>query len=231
MNNSELEKRLLGALPAREGRQRRTSIPSLPAVYGYDSVPASTTGGSGEGSSTAGGVLQSTLKQATNTASESNQQLADLEAVQQQLLKSTGQSVGGLDSATESGSAPSALSSVGGILGGLLGQGSILSPILSGIMSLFGGGSSTSTALSAFEMPSSVNVETAINQPATDVGQGQTSGQTGGGQTSAASQQPIQVQVSAMDSQSFLDHSSDIANAVRQALLDSHPLSDVIAEL
>jgi hypothetical protein len=80
-------------------------------------------------------------------------------------------------------------------------------------------------------MPSSVNVETATNQPVTGIGQGQISGQTGRGQTSAALQQPIQVQVSAMDSQSFLDHSSDIANAVRRALLDSHPLSDVIAEL
>ncbi len=231
MNISELERRLLAALPAREGRQRRTNIPSLPAVYGFDSVPASAAGGSGEGSSTAGAALQSTLKEAAGTASQSNQQLSDLEALQRQLLESTGESIGGLNSTPASGSGSSALSSVGGLLGSLLGQGSILSPILSGIMSLFGGGSSTSTALSAFEMPSSVNVETAINQPVTGIGQGQASGQTGGGQTSAASQQAIQVQVSAMDSQSFLDHSSDIANAVRRALLDSHPLSDVIAEL
>jgi hypothetical protein len=184
-----------------------------------------------EGSSGAGGVLQSTLKEAANTASQSNQQLSDFEALQQQLLRSTGQSIGGVNSTTQSGSGSSTLSSVGGLLDGLLGQGSILSPILSGIMSLFGGGSSPSTVLSAFEMPSSVNVETATNQPVTGIGQGQISGQTGRGQTSAALQQPIQVQVSAMDSQSFLDHSSDIANAVRRALLDSHPLSDVIAEL
>ncbi len=231
MNISELERRLLAALPAREGRQRRTSIPSLPAVYGFDSVPASGAGGSVEGSSGAGGVLQSTLKEAANTASQSNQQLSDFEALQQQLLRSTEQSIGGVNSTTQSGSGSSTLSSVGGLLDGLLGQGSILSPILSGIMSLFGGGSSPSTVLSAFEMPSSVNVETATNQPVTGIGQGQISGQTGRGQTSAALQQPIQVQVSAMDSQSFLDHSSDIANAVRRALLDSHPLSDVIAEL
>lgn len=230
MNNSELERRLLAALPAREVRQRHTSIPSLPAVYGFDSVPASPAGESAGGPGAAGGVLLSTLKEAASTASKSNQQLSDLEALQQQLLKSTGQNIGGLNSTTQGGGGSSALSSVGGLLGNLLGQGSILSPILSGIVSLFGGGSSTSTALSAFEMPASVNVETAINQPATEVNQGQTSGPTSGGQTSAA-QQPIQIQVSAMDSQSFLDHSSDIANAVRRALLDSHPLGDVIAEL
>jgi hypothetical protein len=206
-------------------------MPSLPAVYGFDSVPASAAGGSGESFSTVGGVLQSTLKEAAGAASSSNQQLSDLEALQQQLLKSTGQTIGASNSTTQSGGGSSTLASVGGLLGGLLGQGSILSPILSGIMSLFGGEYSPSTVLSAFEMPSSVNVETAINQPANAVNRGQTSVQAGGGQTGAASQQPIQIQVSAMDSQSFLDHSSDIANAVRRALLDSHPLSDVIAEL
>ena len=51
-----------------------------------------------EGSSGAGGVLQSTLKEAANTASQSNQQLSDFEALQQQLLRSTGQSVGGVES-------------------------------------------------------------------------------------------------------------------------------------
>jgi hypothetical protein len=34
-----------------------------------------------------------------------------------------------------------------------------------------------------------------------------------------------------MDSQSFLDHSDDIANAVKAALLNSHSLSDVITDL
>jgi hypothetical protein len=34
-----------------------------------------------------------------------------------------------------------------------------------------------------------------------------------------------------MDSQSFLDRSDDIANAVRAAMLNSHPINDVIASL
>jgi hypothetical protein len=38
------------------------------------------------------------------------------------------------------------------------------------------------------------------------------------------------VQVQAMDSQSFLDHSSDIAQAVRQAMLQSSVLNDVVRE-
>lgn len=41
----------------------------------------------------------------------------------------------------------------------------------------------------------------------------------------------IQIQVQAMDSQSFLDHSDDIARAVRHAMLQSSGLNDVVTEL
>jgi len=40
----------------------------------------------------------------------------------------------------------------------------------------------------------------------------------------------ITVQVQAMDSRSFLDHSADIAMAVRQAMLESNVLNDVVRE-
>ena len=42
----------------------------------------------------------------------------------------------------------------------------------------------------------------------------------------------ITVNVSAMDSQSFLDHSTDISEAlVREAMLNMHPINDVVASL
>jgi 2C-methyl-D-erythritol 2,4-cyclodiphosphate synthase len=41
----------------------------------------------------------------------------------------------------------------------------------------------------------------------------------------------ITVQVNAMDSRSFLDHSDDIAHAVREAILSAHTLTDVVSEL
>lgn len=41
----------------------------------------------------------------------------------------------------------------------------------------------------------------------------------------------ITIQVQAMDSQSFLDHSWEIARAVKQAMLESHALNDVVMEL
>jgi hypothetical protein len=42
---------------------------------------------------------------------------------------------------------------------------------------------------------------------------------------------PITVQVQALDSQSFMDHSDDIARAVREAILNSHSLNDAVSEL
>lgn len=44
-------------------------------------------------------------------------------------------------------------------------------------------------------------------------------------------QMPITIEVRAMDSRSFLDHSSEIARAVKEALLQSHSLNDVMLDL
>jgi hypothetical protein len=41
----------------------------------------------------------------------------------------------------------------------------------------------------------------------------------------------VTVNVQAMDSQSFLDRREDIARAVREAMLESHSLNDVVGEL
>ncbi len=53
------------------------------------------------------------------------------------------------------------------------------------------------------------------------------------GTSSTSTQQghSILVQVQAMDSQSFMDHSQDIAQAVRQAMLNMNSLNDVILDL
>ena len=56
------------------------------------------------------------------------------------------------------------------------------------------------------------------------------------GDPSTASQTPsaapqITIQVQAMDSRSFLDHSQDIAQAVREAMLNMHSLNDVVSDL
>ncbi len=114
----------------------------------------------------------------------------------------------------------------GGLLGGL-------SPILSGVLSLFsGGGSSTPTPLTTYIPPPSLQFQ-AANGPGTTV-QGADYGQSGAPRAISSTPQSIPqvtVQVHAMDSQSFMDHSQDIAAAVREAVLNMHSLNDVISDL
>lgn len=52
-----------------------------------------------------------------------------------------------------------------------------------------------------------------------------------GGPAMAPAVSNITVQVNAIDSRSFLDHSEDIARAVRVAMLNSHALNDVMNDL
>jgi hypothetical protein len=53
------------------------------------------------------------------------------------------------------------------------------------------------------------------------------SGEAGGGGWPGT----ITVNVQAIDSRSFLDHSDAIANAVREAILNAHPLGEVVREI
>ncbi len=106
-----------------------------------------------------------------------------------------------------------------------------VSPLLRGLFSLFGGGGDeqAAPALPKYLAPASVSVDAGLrgdsaSPVAVDYGQG--------GDVRAVSAAPqVVVNVSAMDTQSFLDRSDDIARAVRRALLESHSLNDVIAEL
>jgi len=45
------------------------------------------------------------------------------------------------------------------------------------------------------------------------------------------SQPQVTLHIQAMDTQSILNRSADIAQAVRQAMLQSHPINDVVADL
>ncbi|MGI8990140.1 MAG: hypothetical protein ACR2I2_11230 [Bryobacteraceae bacterium] len=53
----------------------------------------------------------------------------------------------------------------------------------------------------------------------------------GTGQSGQDAAPQITIQVQAMDSRSFLDHSHDIAQAVREAMLNMHALNDVVNDL
>jgi hypothetical protein len=74
---------------------------------------------------------------------------------------------------------------------------------------------------------------TAGNQPGTAGAQGSGStGQSGAGAPASTGSSPqVTVSVQAMDAQSFMDYSGQIAKAVRSAMLNMSSLNDVVNDL
>jgi hypothetical protein len=129
-----------------------------------------------------------------------------------------------------SGSAAREASSVIGTASQFLGGGLSLMPLVSLFSSLFGGGQSEQPApLTPYSMPQSLNLESTTNYQ--NVVWGENGLPRGAGSGGASTPSQITVQVQAMDSQSFLDHSDDIAQAVRQAMLNMNSLNDVVSNL
>jgi hypothetical protein len=131
-----------------------------------------------------------------------------------------------------SASGGSASSPVASTLLDVFGTGLGLSPLITGIASLLGGGDSNPAPdpLVKFALPPSIQVNAGVSESggaAFVVDHPQ-----GGLPRPAPVSQPAQitVQVQTMDSKSFLDHSGDIAMAVRQAMLESSVLNDVVRE-
>jgi hypothetical protein len=116
-----------------------------------------------------------------------------------------------------------------GAASSFLGGGLSLSPLISLFSSLFGGGQSQPAPLVPFSLPPALNLESTTSGQSVDWGENGLPRSAGGSGTNQGQQ--ITVQVQAMDSQSFLDHSDDIAQAVRQAMLNMNSINDVITSL
>jgi hypothetical protein len=170
----------------------------------------------------------------TTSLSQAGQQIQQLQAAYQQQANLITANTQALQSNTSVKSGSSASSVLGGVASGLLGGFGLLSPIISGIASLFGGGSSTPQPLPIYTPPQPVSISGALQAAPAASGQatGAAPAATSGGNANQTTYAPqITVNVSAMDSQSFLDRSNDIASAVREAMLNMHPINKVVAEL
>lgn len=206
---------------------------------------AQAAGGASAGNS--GALLQQLLSDlvsaAGGTQGSAGQTEAEL-AQQLSLLKSASEkqtdtvaentsAVEGNTTAQSSSSAGAVVKTAGNIFSSVFGSGLGLSPLVTGLAKLFGGGdsgSATPVPLPAYTAPEAVRLEGRITRStnATDW-----SGSQGmeTGVTPAVAAPQITVQVNAIDSRSFLDHSADIARAVREAMLNSHSLNDVVNDL
>lgn len=190
----------------------------------------------------------------SSVAAEVSAQTAQSETVAQ-LGGVTGQPQSELEPVASRAATGSSASDGGGVLDQALSMigGSLFSafPLVSGIASLLGGDETAPPSLEKYVPPPAIDYEGAIsssnpgvvygvNYDATGMPrlEGQvsnfpTSAQAGGSGAGQAGMPtlPITIQVQAMDSRSFLDHSADIAQAVKEAILNSNSLNDILSEL
>jgi hypothetical protein len=196
-------------------------------------LSSSTPGGTNVAVGGGSGGTSAVTEQLTTIAS----QLQELQTINQSQMESIEANTSAVSANTGSkgsSSGTSTAGSIGSTLLDVLGLGSGLSPLISGLVSLFGGGgSSPTTAVTPYIQPLPVNLQAGFSgsgaggASGVDYGEGGQPRQT----TAASAQQQITVQVQAMDSQSFLDRSNDIAAAVRKAMLETSTLNDVIREV
>jgi hypothetical protein len=115
-----------------------------------------------------------------------------------------------------------------------------MAPLVSGLLSLFGGGGGAPTPapLVKYAMPERIDFEGAdtpggvSNADYGQAGMPRIDSPAGGAsQPSGAAAPQITVNVQAMDARSFLDRSSEIAQAVREAMLNLSSINDVVNEL
>jgi hypothetical protein len=114
----------------------------------------------------------------------------------------------------------------------------LIAPLARLVIGLFGGGEEPAPApLAKFALQARMRFDAADGPGASllaaDYGQDglpRAYAPEKAGQTGQAGAQ-VTVNVQAMDSRSFLDHKEDIARAVREAMLNSHSLNDVVSEL
>jgi len=193
--------------------------------------------GSLPGSSAAAGpsgLLAQTAGSLTDTMAQVSQGLGTLAPASQLQVQALIANTQAVTQNTSARDTSSVLATLGKVASGLTGGALSLSPILSGLLHLFGSGTSNAPPpLVKFALPPAIAFQ-AANVPGA-----QTAGvdfSQGGaprviGSAAPPVTQHITVQVQAMDSRSFMDHSQDIARAVREAMLNMHALNDVIGDL
>lgn len=207
---------------------------------------------SGQQDSNPGGALDSGEEIAASL-SDTVEQLSELQGSGEAPQAASGSSSSTSSASTTSSGGSTAESIATTVLESGLG----MVPLVVGLLGLFGGGGTPAPTLEKYAMPERQYFEGAdtgsdisgadydqMGMPraysaAPDGGSAQTSGTASPGSSgsgapsgpSGAGAAQITVNVQAMDSQSFLDHSNEIAQAVRAAMLNSNSINDVVNNL
>ena len=194
------------------------------------------------------GIVQSLSSQQSqdnlsSALTEAARQVAGLVSTNQTLVDTLQNNTAAVQqsAAAQGSSGRSTASTVGSIASTVFGSGLGLIPLVSSLVDLFGGRSQAAPpTLLRYAAPASLNVNLA-DTPGASNGissfPGVVYGQNGLPQAAPQSQAPassapqVSIQVNAMDSQSFMDHSYEIAQAVRSAMLNMNSLNDVVSDL
>jgi hypothetical protein len=165
-------------------------------------------------------------------------QLEQLRALTQQQAESVAENTQAVAQNTASqtgGGVASAAGNIATTVAKTLGGALSVVPLVSALVGLFKKEKPEPPPLHAYTLPPSIQFQGAAvaggsqGIVAVDYGQdGLPRAVTSNTQPNAPS---VTVQVQAMDSRSFMDHSDEIARAVREALLNAHSLGDVMSEL
>ena len=169
----------------------------------------------------------------TESVRQNSDRLAELTNVFRSQMDSLAENTMAVIENTTSGSSAGATAvNVAKSAGSMLAGGLTLSPLIGGIMKLFGGGGEDPVLapLVNYAAPSSIQLETGLSGGRFTPIDYDSTGSVRAA-TPASTSAPITVNVQTIDSRSFLDHSDAIAAAVKKAMLDSNSLNDVVAEL
>lgn len=199
---------------------------------------------------TGGGGDERTSTQQRDTTEQLTRQLAELARIAEQQAASVRENTLAVLQGAGSGVKRESNSGVDALQGaaGFLMKGLTLAPVISGLGKLFGGGENETSLPPPehFYLPAPIRAEAGLSASgqmyAVDRGAGdqvRVLHEQGNpvapilrpDQGSQMVAQNITVNVNAMDSRSFLDRSDDIARAVREAMLHSHSLNDIVADL
>src|ERR1700733_12499379 len=192
-------------------------------------LAASTGSGAGGGaSSSIGGVLPGSNSNVTEQLTSLTTEITSLTSIQQSQISALQNNTQAVtqNTSTKSSGGSSVGSTVESVASSFLGGGlSSLSPLLGGLLSLFGGGGQTLAAPLQYMLAASVQSQAGLTASTPGQVAPGSYGETGQPRAPSANTSPqVTIQVNAIDSQSFLDHSDDIAMAVKPAILHSSSL-------
>ena len=189
------------------------------------------------------------MTQSREATEQLSKQIADLVRIAQQQVETTQANTQAMEAASKGGQATGTGVDAAKSVGSYLLKGLTLGPLIGGVAKLFGGGGSdtTESKLERFSLPEPIRAEAGLSSTGQMYSITRGSGDQprvvspisptaalpthAAGNGGSGAVQNITVNISAMDSKSFMDRSDDIARAVREAMLNSHSLNDVVNDL